>query len=219
MVSPIAARTPSAEPVGKAVSPSSFVPAFDVQRLKRAVDAARTEAESLILQFQQGAATDAAAFKVARLELARAKLRALKLAAAVSALRLEATAGGRIAEEAATVAVDLEAMRGRGKASSGRLLAETGDIASPSTLQADAGAEPTVDGLVQTARKVIAIARKAAVPGSPEDKAMAELQRRTGVADPAADSVGGLDLTLAGEDRAGLDISAEHPTRSFARRS
>ncbi|MDX9862236.1 MAG: hypothetical protein RBS99_15110, partial [Rhodospirillales bacterium] len=187
MVSPIAARTPPAASLGEVESPSSFPPAFDVQRLKRALDGVRIDVESLIPRIHSGATADPATFRIARLELARAKLRALRLAAAVSALRLDAAAACRIAEEAAKVAVELNDMRGRkttGPRPSSARLDGTPTTAGHRT---NAGPEPVVDGLIQTARKVIAIARKATHQGHPEDGAMAELQRRTGIADPAVD--------------------------------
>jgi len=215
MLGPIAARTPSAARIVEAVPASSLpsvaaaasggvrnVPAFDVERLKRALDAARAEANTLVLQFKEGAKANASAFKAAKLELARAKLKALKLAAAVNALRRDAKGALRAAEEAAKVARALKRMRGQE--------AET-PAAAPSA-PADSlpslpevGFAPAIDALVQTARKIIAIARTAAHPGSPEDKAMADLQRRTGVPDAAIDVVAGSDMALAAND---LDVVA-----------
>lgn len=193
MIGPIAARTPPKAPAGRAVAASSRPPvvtaaasggakaaqAFDVARLKGALDAAGAEADALILRFEEGAEAGASAFTAARIELARAKLKALKLAAAVNAVRRDADAALGVAEEAATVARDLEGLRG-----------------DPSG--ADAGM--AIDALAQAARKVIAIARKAASPDSPEDKAAAALQEKTGVPDPTVDTVGDGDMALAAED-------------------
>jgi hypothetical protein len=197
MVGPIAARTPSAARMVKAVPASSLppveavpaggadiVPAFDVERLRRSLDAARAEADALIYQFKEGASADASAFKAAKLELARAKLKALKLAAAVNALRGDAGGALRVSEEAAKVARALKRMRGE--------KTETPAVASD--------LEPAIDGQVQAARKVIAIARQAADPGSPEDEAMADLHRRTGVPDAGIDVVAGSDMALAAND-------------------
>jgi hypothetical protein len=207
MVAPNAARTPSAARIVKAVPASSLppveavpaggddiVPAFDVERLRRALDAASAEADALIFQFKEGAGANASAFKAAKLELARAKLKALKLAAAVNALRGDAGGALRVSEEAAKVARALKRMRGE--------KTETPAVA--------ADFEPTIVALVQTARKVIAIARQATRPGSPEDEAMADLQRRTGVPDAGIDVVAGSDMALAAND---LDVVAQIPER------
>lgn len=219
MIGPIAARTPSAARIVKAVPASSLPPvmtvptggveavaAFDVERLKRALDAARAEAEALIYQFKEGVKSNASAFKAAKLELARAKLKALKLAAAVNALRRDAKGALRVAEEAAKVARALKHMRG------GEAEMPTEESAAASAAPAEsappsprAGVDPAIDALVQIARKIIAIAREAAPLGSPEDEAMAELQRRTGMPDAAIDVIAGSDMALAAND---LDVVA-----------
>lgn len=219
MIGPIAARTPSAARTGKAVPASSLPPvvtvptggvhavvAFDVERLKRALDAARAEADALIYQFKEATKASASAFKAAKLELARAKLKALKLAAAVNALRRDAKGALRVAEEAAKVARALKRMRG----GETETHAEAAAAASAAPAEApppspEPDVDPAIDALVQTARKVIAIARQAAPLGSPEDGAMADLQRRTGVPDAAIDVIAGSDMALAAND---LDVVA-----------
>lgn len=225
MIGPLAARTPPAAPAEKAASapvrPSApaqpapsgtvAVPAFDVARLKHALEAARAEVDGLILQFKEGAKANAAAFRTARLELARAKLQALKLAAAVNAVRGDAKAARRVAEEAARVARQVKGLRRESKSADAAEPASAGEAGSPpapTPIPADEGFAAAADSLVQAARKVIAIARKAAVAGSAEDEAMAALQRRTGIPDPAADVVDGLDLALGVEDGLGLDLVA-----------
>lgn len=219
MIGPIAARTPSAARIVKAVPASTLPPAmtvqtggaeavaaFDVERLKRALDAARAEAEALVYQFKEGVKANASAFKAAKLELARAKLKALKLAAAVNALRRDAKGALRVAEEAAKVARALKHMRGGGT----EMPAEESAAASAAPAEAlppspQSDVDPAIDALVQTARKIIAIAREAAPLGGPEDEAMAELQRRTGMPDAAIDVIAGSDMALAAND---LDVMA-----------
>lgn len=219
MIGPLAARTPSAARIVKAVPASSLSPvmavpasgaqavaAFDVERLKRSLDAARAEAETLIYQFKEGAKANVSAFKAAKLELARAKLKALKLAAAVTALRRDAKGALRIAEEAIKVARALKRMRsGETETPAEESATASAGPAEDSQPSPEAGVDPAIDALVQAARKVIAIARQAALPGSPEDKAMADLQRRTGVPDAAIDVIAGSDMALAAND---LDVVA-----------
>ncbi len=221
MIGPLAARTPSAARTAKPVSapsrpPVTTVPtggaqavvAFDVERLKRALDAARAEADALIYQFKEATKANASAFKAAKLELARAKLKALKLAAAVNALRRDAKGALKVAEEAAKVARALKRMRGEEAetpADPADATSATPAEAPPPSPQAEADADPALDALVQAARKIIAIARQAAQPGSPEDEAMADLQRRTGVPDAGIDRVAGSDMALAAND---LDVVA-----------
>lgn len=219
MIGPLAARTPSAARTTKPVPAKPLPPiataqtggaqavvAFDVERLKRALDAARAEADALIYQFKEATKANASAFKAAKLELARAKLKALKLAAAVNALRRDAKGALRVAEEAAKVARALKRMR----AGEREMPAEESAAASAAPAEApptspEADTDPAIDALVQAARKVIAIAREAASLGSPEDKAMADLQRRTGVPDAAIDVIAGSDMALAAND---LDVVA-----------
>jgi len=190
MVGPIAARTPPKAAPGRAVPAVSrssvatavaagdpgVASAFDVARLKGALDAARVEAHVLTLPFRKGPETGASAFAAARIELARAKLGALKLAAAVHAVRGDAKGALGVAEEAVKVAGDVVGLRG--------------DLAA-----AEVGA--AIDTLAQAARRVVAIARRGAPPDGAEGAAMAALQKATGVPDPGIDTVSDGDLALA----------------------
>jgi hypothetical protein len=78
---------------------------------------------------------------------------------------------------------------------------------SPSA-DAAAGDSKEIDGLIQFARKIIAIARKAVKPGSDEDRELARLQNATGKADLGADTVTESDMDLNAGDLPRVDMTA-----------
>lgn len=97
-----------------------------------------------------------------RAKLAQAKLAALRMAAHAAAARGDAQAARRIAAEAHAIGRDL-----------GRLA----DAAGGTSLEEIAEAQAIRSG-VDEARGVIAAARKAAKPGSREDRDMLEMEGR-----------------------------------------
>ena len=216
MIGPIAAKTPSAGVTlaSPSASPSTLprsspVVSFDPAALSRDIEAAQSEAEALAQRLRDGAKANANAAKAARLDLARARLKALRLVAALKAVLGDGRGALKVAEEAARVARDIEGLR------AGKAPAETGTAAPGSTTEApaatvsaavEAEADPAVDALLQTARKIIAMARRAARPGSPEDRAMESLQRGIGVPQIATDIDVVGDLVAAAGGRTGVDL-------------
>lgn len=97
-----------------------------------------------------------------RAKLAQAKLQALRMAAHAAAARGDAKAARRIAAEAHAIGRDL-----------GRLAKSVG----ADSLEAAAEAQSIRAG-VDEARSVIAAARKAARPGSRDDRDMQEMEER-----------------------------------------
>ncbi|MEO5373907.1 MAG: hypothetical protein H7840_06450 [Alphaproteobacteria bacterium] len=102
-------------------------------------------------------------------------------------------------------------------------LEKTGDDANANTeteAEADAEAEAeaeaeadkdfdkSVDSMIQLARKVIAIARRATQIGTEEDRVMARLQNQTGVADLQADMVTDADMVPGDMAAGGVNVSA-----------
>lgn len=176
--------------------------------------AARTEAETIITRLQEGTKAAADAQKAARIDMARAKLEALKLAAIVAAYSHDPKAARKVAEDAAKVAKDLKALRVEIGGVAPPLPSATTEVEAPAGVDKPQDVEPapstaasdsekqdadvikTLDGILQLARKVIAIARSAAAPGSPEEREMAALQAATGVADIRTDVVTDADLSV-----------------------
>lgn len=207
MTDPIAAGTPlaaltlasSPAPLRKTSSSSSV----DVAALARDIETAQSQAEALARQLRDGAKANAAAAKASRLDLARARLKALRLMATLKAALGDGRGALKVAEEAARVAREVEGLRTtRATAGADAAAGQATTVAAAT----EAAADPAVDDVLQTARKVIALARRAARPGSVEDRAMESLQRSTGVPQIAADVGGDGDRTRAAADVVGMNL-------------
>jgi hypothetical protein len=238
MIGPIAAKMPLAGVAQKPLSASVLISAvtqasaadtriaaFDPAVLIRDLETARHETDTLAKQLRDGAKANAAAAKAARLDMARAKLKALRLAVALKVMARDAKGALKVAEEAAKVARDIKSLRSDASATAGSATpADTAAAAEEiptATAEAaaenlpadtpageDGSADSAVDALLQTARKIIALARKAARPGSAEDKAMEQLQNQTGVPQLQSDIVSESDLLPAAAGRPSLDLKA-----------
>ncbi|MBF0129705.1 MAG: hypothetical protein HQL33_06910 [Alphaproteobacteria bacterium] len=157
------------------------------------------DAEAAIAKMQEGAKANAKAAKAARMAMAEAKLKALKIAAVLSVHTKNPKAARAVAEEAAKTARELKSLR---DTTPGEV--PPVDKAAPPDAPAPTGdgeANKEIDALIQQARKVIAIARKAARPGSADEQEMAALQAETGTPDLAVDVVTEKDLKITTERR------------------
>lgn len=167
--------------------------------------------------------------KAARLDQTATKLKMLKIDAIFSVAMHDPKAALRVAREAAKVARGMRDMRDAvdptqdAAVTRESLPLAAADVSGPDRRDIDpdgpspqptpVSAQPaaglgqsatfdgTVDEMIQLARKVIAIARKAVAPGGPEDHEMATLQGATGISGTAVDTVTDADLKIADDER------------------
>ena len=191
------------------------------------------DAEAAVTKLTEGIKVAAQEQKAARLAIAAEKLKALKIAALFAVHTKNGKAARWVAEEAAKVARELNSLRSDGPVDPGTTA--TSDPGTPADVSAvipetgpdkpatnSAGATPTaapvqggvsaadsdIDSLIQLARKIIALARKAVRPGSADDQAMAALQAGTGAPDISVDVVTEADLTSDNKHPATTDMTA-----------
>jgi hypothetical protein len=127
-----------------------------------------------------------------KLQLAKARLKVLRLAAVAAAASRDARRALAIAKEVAEVARELKAMDGK-----------SADPAPPPTTLAEVkdSADPEIKALMAHARATLTIARKAARPGSEEERHITRLLGEVGTpsveTDLAASAEGGrIDLSI-----------------------
>jgi len=235
MIDPISAKTPApgvadaAAPVSSKTSaadesvPLRAAPTdiVDPVKLSKDLKEARKEAEAFTAQLRDGAKANAAAANAAKLEMIRVRLKALRMAAVAKAAQHDSEGARKISEEAARVARDVGKMRSDapGTASS----AASGSGAGTDAASAAAGQAPTaeadsataadaaaldasVDALIQMAREIISIARKAARPESEDERAMTRLRDQTGFPDMQTDAAAGVAPTAKSGDGTGIDV-------------
>lgn len=173
---------------------------FDLKGLTLApgVVKAYEDAEAAIAKMQEGAKASAKAEKAARMAMAEAKLKALKIAAIFTVHAKNSKAARAVAEEAAKTARELKGLRDTAPAEASNPSPGTPPPTVPAPGE-DSEMNKDIDALIQQARKVIAIARKAARPGSTDEQAMAALQAKTGVPDISIDVVTEKDLKVNAE--------------------
>lgn len=214
MTDPIAARTPPAEWT-ILMSPALALPAvdptalttIDPSTLADQLATARRAVDSLVRRFRDNAKANAEAAKTARIELARAKLRALRLAAALKAVKGDGRGALMVAEEAARLAQSIKGLGAAGPAT-GTVASVSGEARAARGTPAGAASETAIDGVVQTAHEIIAMARRATRPGSPEERIIERLRRATGTPQPAAGIGGDDDGRPAAAERSSLDLTA-----------
>lgn len=163
----------------------------------------RAEAEAVVAKLEAGAKENAQAFRDRQKEIARNRLGVLKLEAILSARMKDAKSAKRVAAEAAKVARDLKSLRAEDAAEA----TAKAPVQTAQDLTSDKPSDE-IAGLIQEARKIMAIARKAVRPGSVEDRELAGLQNATGTADPRIDAVSDADLMLSKNGPNRFDVRA-----------
>lgn len=133
-----------------------------------------------------------------KIELAKAKLKALRLAAVMAAAARDGKRALGIAKEVQEVARELKGMAGT-QAAAAEMPATTaeptavdvGQAAAPAptakTAEADAAADPEIKALLAHARATLTIARKAAKPGSEEERRINRILGEVGTPSVATD--------------------------------
>lgn len=224
MIGPIAAKTSLADGARTSLfaplpasTPERKIATVDPAALLRDLAAARRQADALGAQLRDGAKANTKAARAAKIEQAKARLKALRLAVALKVVVRDGKGALKVAQEVSEVARDIRALRSDASATggvtppadpaagTGETPAAAGEAAAPAG--DDAALDSAVDGVLQTARKLIALARKAARPGSAEDRAMGHLQNQIGEPQVQTD-IAGADLVLAADGGAGLDLKA-----------
>ena len=217
MIGPIAAKTSPANVARTSLSaplptssPDSKTATVDPAVLFRDLAAARQQADALGVRLRDGAKANTKAARAAKIEQAKARLKALRLAVALKVVVRDGKGALKVAQEVSEVARDIRALRSDASATGGVTpladpAAGTGEIpatAGEAAAGDDAALDSAVDGVLQTARQIVALARKAARPGSAEDRAIEHLQNPIGKPQVQTDIIG------AADGGAGLDLKA-----------